>query len=500
MTINARVLISSLGGTKTARTNDTAIEREEWEGSLTRDLLSSLDEEGKVPLSRRFTESNYLLFYPHSGCTNQIIALSKAAELARFVNRTLVLPPVMPHCPDGPKKYAWGCFANTKPEKATIRVLSSAFKSIVAGRQRFPSFTEIIDFDLFPMEYKFVEDFMDMFLDYHGIGAEAANFTMAGDAEEQHSMVKRLILDQFHIGNKSSELHELMYSIPGEGHNQAVEMLFRENFPEERSRVAVVGSCYRVNMLNSHLVKEEPLPVERPFVQPTENFLMVLGHILLHIRTDFVAAHVRIPDIYVWEPERLGPDCTQRRDLRETFSNLFKKIEGEAALHVPFNSTTDVHDSSNDDGNSSRIIYLGSNLDRAKECFKTMLSWYSLYNERKNLVRGTNSTGTAQQPTPLTVSTKSSNSINSESAITLEDVVADNPNNIQELMGQIRPEESTKELVLDQLLLGIARVLVTENGMEIGSTFTRMLQCRHDHRKDVLSSIRRSNNPLLKPH
>ena len=69
-------------------------------------------------------------------------------------------------------------------------------------------------------------------------------------------------------------------------------------------------------------------------------------------------------------------------------------------------------------------------------------------------------------------------------------MVTANPHKIQELIDHIQLEDSTKDLVLDQLLLGIGRVLVTENGMSIGSTFARMLRCRQDHRKDVLSGIR----------
>ena len=469
---------------------------------------SLLDEKRRKKVGTLFAENNYLLFYPHSGYTNQIIALGKAAELARLVNRTLVLPPVLPHCPDGPKKYAWGCQANgnrvrqTKIDVATTGVLDGAFKVVVAGRNKFPSFTEIIDFDLFPTEYKFVDqpDFVDMFLEYHRIDTKGANLTTEEARHDHFLRVERLIREHFRRGNRSLELHELMYSSPKDGghrHNEAIVALFQNNFPEQRSRIAVIGSAFRLqeafrmNLQNSKLVQ--------PFVQPTEKFRRILGHILSCIGTEFVATHVRIPDFYVSKPEEMGPDCFQRRDLRETFSKLLKKI-GEykpakpALMHAPLDDTSGAHDSNcSSSSNGSMIIYLGSNLDRAKECVQAILL------HGKTLGRGRNSSGAAHtsQPQPTAASTKNANNsrMRPENIITLADVVTANPHKIQELIDHIQLEDSTKNLVLDQLLLGIGRVLVTENGMSIGSTFARMLRCRQDHRKDVLSRIQHSTQP-----
>ena len=470
----------------TAHKNDAVIER----GGSLENINSLLDEKRRKKVGTLFAENNYLLFYPHAGYTNQIIALGKAAELARLVNRTLVLPPVLPHCPDGPKKYAWGCQANEKTDVATTRALDGAFKVVVAGRKKFPSFTEIVDFDLFPTEYKFVDqpDFVDMFLEYHRIDTKGANLTTEEARHDHFLRVERLIRENFRRGNRSLELHELMYSSSGDGghrHNEAIVALFQKNFPEQRSRVAVIGSAFRLNLQNSKMVQ--------PFVQPTEKFRRILGHILSCIGTEFVAAHIRIPDFYVWTPKEIGPDCLQQRDLREMFSKLLTKI-GEykpakpALMHAPLDDTSGAHDSiCSSSSNGSKIIYLGSNLDRAKECVQAILL------NGKTLGRGRNSsaaTGTAQ-PKPTAASTKNANNsrIRPENIITLADVVTANPHKIQELIDHIQLEDSTKDLVLDQLLLGIGRVLVTENGMSIRSTFARMLRCRQDHRKDVLSRI-----------
>ena len=162
-----------------------------------------------------------------------------------------------------------------------------------------------------------------------------------------------------------------------------------------------------------------------------------------------------------------------------------------ALLHAPLDDTSGAHDSNcSSSSNGSKITYLGSNLDRAKECVQAILL------HGKTLGRGRNSSGAADtsQPQPTAASTKNANNsrMRPENIITLADVVTANPHKIQELIDHIQLEDSTKNLVLDQLLLGIGRVLVTENGMSIVSTFARMLRCRQDHRKDVLSRIRHS--------
>jgi len=41
--------------------------------------------------------NRYLLFYSHSGFSNQLIGMERVAYLALATNRTLVLPPVVPH-------------------------------------------------------------------------------------------------------------------------------------------------------------------------------------------------------------------------------------------------------------------------------------------------------------------------------------------------------------------------------------------------------------------
>jgi len=48
-------------------------------------------------VERNETKSNYLYYYAHSGFSNQLIGMAKAAQLAYYTNCTLILPPFLPH-------------------------------------------------------------------------------------------------------------------------------------------------------------------------------------------------------------------------------------------------------------------------------------------------------------------------------------------------------------------------------------------------------------------
>ena len=120
------------------------------------------------------------------------------------------------------------------------------------------------------------------------------------------------------------------------------------------------------------------------------------------------------------------------------------------------------------------IVYLGSNLNRAKECFDTILG------SRKATKVAWNGTVAASVG----------------NVTTLFDVLAADPR-IRDLMGEIRLEENTKASVLDQLLIGLGKVMLTENAMGMGSTFQNMLRVRHKHREDLLSRINNYGKQML---
>lgn len=98
----------------------------------------------------------YLLYYSHSGFSNQIIGLIHAANFALATNRTLVLPPVLPHGTFSSEKLLFPAYI---PRSAGSRCApydkySNFTKRVHWNVQRasspntnFPSFMELFNFD-----------------------------------------------------------------------------------------------------------------------------------------------------------------------------------------------------------------------------------------------------------------------------------------------------------------------------------------------------------------
>jgi len=402
-----------------------------------------------------FDESSYLLYYPHAGFTNQLFAIIRASELARLTNRTLVLP----HCPDGPKEYGWGCQMHGPIEIAIQSVLNDAKRVAAVGREMsaFPSIAEIVDFDSAPAPYSFVDlpDFMDAFAEYHGIdtadAAEKKNLT--GKAKIQAKIKRRrklegLVNDEFVVGNMT--LQKMMSrSYEGPVSNRDAPTIFLENFRNE-DRVAVTASAFKLKV-KSHT------PIWS--LRPTEKFVAVLHRIVAQIGTGYVSLHIRFGDRYVSKPETLNQDCGKDSFMVNTFEKIYQMIEDEVGAGR---------------ADADGIVYLGSNLDRAKECFDTILG------SRKATKVAWNGTVAASVG----------------NVTTLFDVLAADPR-IRDLMGEIRLEENTKASVLDQLLIGLGKVMLMENAMGMGSTFQNMLRVRHKHREDLLSRINNYGKQML---
>ena len=91
--------------------------------------------------------NKYLLFYQHAGFSNQLMALDSANKLAKITNRILVLPPILPHCPEKASNIypSWECkYGLSSPLDATNAVLWTNAWNVAIG-ENFPSITEIID-------------------------------------------------------------------------------------------------------------------------------------------------------------------------------------------------------------------------------------------------------------------------------------------------------------------------------------------------------------------
>jgi hypothetical protein len=103
------------------------------------------------------TSPSFLVFYSHSGYSNQLMGLQRAAQFAYATNRILVLPPVLPHGKNDAQRYRqWrpgsavsGCRAYQSVPQHQAGVLKHAsIASKLSDWSEFPSFHSIMDFDV----------------------------------------------------------------------------------------------------------------------------------------------------------------------------------------------------------------------------------------------------------------------------------------------------------------------------------------------------------------
>jgi len=102
-------------------------------------------------------EEKFLLYPSYAGYSNQLNALWKAVELAYTTNRTLVLPPVLPHKPDKSETVS-GISASTSQDRrlihrtpqdhleTVVEQLSESYRQSNSESDIYTSFMEIIDF------------------------------------------------------------------------------------------------------------------------------------------------------------------------------------------------------------------------------------------------------------------------------------------------------------------------------------------------------------------
>jgi hypothetical protein len=109
-------------------------------------------------MSRSLKNPVFLLYYTHSGFSNQLFGLKKAAQLAYASKRVLVLPPVLPHTGEKgvrkfPQWHARSAGSGCKPHQQYPHFEDTVLQDAAKARfSRIPSLKEIIDFSVLTAE------------------------------------------------------------------------------------------------------------------------------------------------------------------------------------------------------------------------------------------------------------------------------------------------------------------------------------------------------------
>jgi len=243
----------------------------------------------------------YLLFYNHSGFSNQLISLEQAAHFALATNRILVLPPVLPHRSVKESGLAFPAFkgraAGNKcsPMRSYQNFLNEVENDVKKASNMkipFPSFMDLFDF-----EGSNVIDMKDFVKDNRN--TNSTNWCKG----PKHEIEKKMVAS---CGDKASFADLIPY--------------FMETCSLDR-RIAVIGSAYvlptRLSDPEEYFGEEAKFPFEA--LIPSQDVLFLLQEMYSRLPKGYTGVHIRFSDNQVID------DCDESA-VKEAYTNVLNDL------------------------------------------------------------------------------------------------------------------------------------------------------------------------------
>ncbi|GFH55548.1 hypothetical protein CTEN210_12024 [Chaetoceros tenuissimus] len=281
----------------------------------------------RVTTEEKNEDEKFLLYWPHGGFSNQIISLQRAAHIAYASNRTLVLPPVLPHHTfKGKLKYpSYGATSPKQCEKEKqLHQLTKAAKEV----DDFPSYDALFNFDSISKKTRGLKVIdMQKFsrLDY----INATDFsTWCVDIYKERS---------YCLYGSKENLHTKIV--------QSIEAKCSEK------QIAAIGSTFVVPTPANAKEVRNWNEIESYFNQMelSRDMLILLQTIYKKLPQNYTGAHVRITDNRSCNPKKTCEVTCTRDEHRIAFTELIKDIDA-----IP---------------NTSHVL-LGSGNEVSLKCFK----------------------------------------------------------------------------------------------------------------------------------
>ena len=413
--------------------------------------------------TKRKKEKKYLVFFSHSGFSNQLLGVQRAGQLAYFTNRVLVLPPVLPH----QRSTHWSelrynffgtearmCPSNVKQKKEwtdfMYRMLLLNAVKAVNNTHQFPSWRALIDFDILRNE---TNDGLEVI-----------------DLPEFMTDICHGRTDLISFGKEKIYQYDGRCDDPrGKAlpYNRMLER-FHTNFHNNTDRIAYIGSGFN---LKSTIPKQDPVKyvLDRAFTafSPSVELSDLFNHLRSKLPTEYGGAHVRLPDDESW----LSLSSRRRKKTLKVNKASESTINWDI-LHCPpaiDPNVIKVYDElmrkmKNRTTNSTSTTvswFIGTSHKHAKGCFELYMKKAKLFDD-----------GEALQ-----------NAKKNITVLTLSDLMENDPFALT-MAEKIQTERSTLGLVLDQLLLSSATTLQTVSKDSFGSTFQGLINKRHSILKE----------------
>ena len=380
----------------------------------------------------RFMGLKYLLYYSHSGFSNQLLAMDGAAQLAVATNRTLVLPPVFPHVtfqedllyPEFPYLTA-GTWTKCEPYRRYdefIDRIELDVQKASSPKISFPSFKELFAFD-------------DIFIK---TGLQVI------DMKDFAKVVENTNVRSWCSGRGNNTMRNMM--VPQCKESDGLE--FTELIPKFENicngkKIAAIGSAYVIPKpkWDSSRQVQTTFHYFREKLTPSEKIMQLLKEI-----------HSRLPDNYygvaIRFRDRLKVNDCDSKVIRESFQRVLHSF-----------STKKKNNGKNGpvfSANSTHHILIGDGNKAALKCLR-----YHTQGE-------------------YTVST-------------VRDIVHGDEA-LKSMVDKIKSEKSTIYTLLDQILIALAEEVAFEKvGHNIVSTFHERIKLWRKQKNRILGKMQDVN-------
>jgi hypothetical protein len=427
---------------------------------------------------------SFLVYFAHSGFSNQLNALIRAAQLAYKLNRTLVLPPVLAHTvndvklfpnwkPDGVGKpcQAHKDFAihQIKATKQAERAISRNATDTHSIWPKFPSFANVMDFsvltDTTGLKTLDLDEFMQR-NDKGRIGHAAAKgfsrtfFSSYNTSVHSWCNANVNLNVTEHVGERDCKFDlDLAYKYPtllqhiqkqlDQQHGQME--LWEGGYYRHDCRVLNVGSAF---LLRNKFYSD---PAARSFASFFNNYPLVepwtsiLKTLLSGVGGNFWGVHVRVLDGH--------KACTDS-------SSLYQQAAENVWALYNNKTTTSKNNNQHDDNNNNVLVIVGRVNGNSKLCLQQ-----ALLQEATAAAHG--------------------NSVDVPQVVTINDLIDshENKKQLQQWITSIELEISTTYLLLDQFILALSENLVMENAYPTSSTFQALVSKRRAYRTQNLMKL-----------
>ncbi|KAG7351560.1 hypothetical protein IV203_010920 [Nitzschia inconspicua] len=477
---------------------------EETVSSFTTNVSASFPSPSPSPNSYYTTPNPaFLLFFAHSGYSNQVLAIQRAAQLAYKLNRTLVVPPVLPHKGDLPElfpNWKWAaagstCYSHLHYEALQDRTLDQALLAteLNGPKARFPSYHSIMDFEALRnstgLQVLDLDEFMQQkhkrsiptmppsfYTSYNASIYSFCNANIDLNVTNYESVHKCQMNPAHTYPELVDHIQEQMAKQHG---TQELDEDERQLYSFD-CRVVNVGSGFA---LRNNFANDPMAPAfaaffnNYPLVDPWNR---ILKTILKQQCSDinFIGVHIRTVDGKI--------ECEDSAALYDKAAEeLLQRLADRMSMATASNRNT--HNNNNNTNNkqsypSKDLVIIGRANRNSKTCLKQALQKAIRAVRDGNLafanITNSSSSGNGNMTLPTM-----------PTVVTVNDLIEEHEekDQIEKWIDSIPLEVSTRYLLLDQLILAMSSELVMQRAF--GSTFQALIANRQKYRHENIKAL-----------